>query len=329
VKKLIIYLLYALCVVLLVHYFVKKHSSSSHQQQPAAVQESQSQQAPTLPAKKKKTPVELKSAVTKHPATPDVQPRNPTQSNLGNFVSTVPDKHKTLQSQIRPNHVLFEIKMKDWAVAFGDVLLGKLTKPLPSKTAQYKPKNPLLWPTADIPFAIDPDCPNADLIMASLQYFNENTPIRFVQIQNQKDGIVFVRGDSNCYSYLGHVGRIQPVFLSDKCGEREILHEVMHALGFIHEQSRTDRNQYVEIEWDNIQPDFQLQFLKAPKSYMVATGATVFDYNSVMLYRPNAFAKSPSLESMRSLTDSKIKPSEQGLSSGDLNRLYKVYGQEE
>ena len=41
-----------------------------------------------------------------------------------------------------------------------------------------------------------------------------------------------------------------------------ITHEIAHALGFFHEQSRWDRDEFVELNVDNIMPGFEDQFQK-------------------------------------------------------------------
>ena len=67
-----------------------------------------------------------------------------------------------------------------------------------------------------------------------------------------------------------------------------VAHEIGHAMGFYHEQSRTDRDDYVTILWDNIQERPKGNFRKAGSmnSYGVK-----YDYSSVMHYGRNVRRK--------------------------------------
>ncbi len=71
---------------------------------------------------------------------------------------------------------------------------------------------------------------------------------------------------------------------------RTIVHELLHALGFMHEQNRPDRDDHVNIIFENIDPDNLRQFEKVPsESYSVHD--TPYDYDSVMHYDGKAFSK--------------------------------------
>ncbi|RXG55307.1 Zinc metalloproteinase nas-13, partial [Armadillidium vulgare] len=59
----------------------------------------------------------------------------------------------------------------------------------------------------------------------------------------------------------GRVGGKQTVSLGAGCVYFGIiLHELMHAVGFWHEQSRADRNDYVRINWGNIRNGMEYNF---------------------------------------------------------------------
>lgn len=220
-------------------------------------------------------------------------------------------------------YVEFEVK-DDWAIAYGDVLLGKVPAGGKVKQGHTQARKTFFW-GGEIPIAINPKLPNPERVKSAIQYFHEYTHVRFIPFEGQEDAIIFEVGEEHCYSYLGRIGGHQPIFLSDKCTQAEILHELMHALGFIHEQSRTDRDQYVEILWGNIQEVFKPQFAKAPLQFMDSIKGTDFDYESAMLYRKNAFAISPELETIQSKGKVPITPSQGALSHEDIRRVNFMY----
>ncbi len=69
---------------------------------------------------------------------------------------------------------------------------------------------------------------------------------------------------------------------------QSIQHEVLHALGFAHEHQRPDRDDYVDINLDNIRPNRVGAFniLNSIDSLEVP-----YDYNSVMHYGEYSFSK--------------------------------------
>jgi hypothetical protein len=62
-----------------------------------------------------------------------------------------------------------------------------------------------------------------------------------------------------------------------------IVHELMHVLGLKHEQQRPDRDQYIEINWDNIEPGL------AGNYTIVGTALGPYDFDSVMHYHRVGF----------------------------------------
>lgn len=72
-----------------------------------------------------------------------------------------------------------------------------------------------------------------------------------------EDWVSIVSGYSGCWSSVGRVGGKQEVNLQrpgcvTKIGT--VIHELLHALGFHHEQNRWERDSYVKIMWENIRP---------------------------------------------------------------------------
>ncbi|KAA0723451.1 High choriolytic enzyme 1 [Triplophysa tibetana] len=125
------------------------------------------------------------------------------------------------------------------------------------------------------------------VIKSGLRSFHKSTCIRFTPHNGQRH-FVNIKSVSGCYSYIGRQGGGQVVSLDRRgCVYHSIVqHELLHALGFHHEQNRSDRDGYVQILLENVQPEMRYNFQKENTNNL----GTPYDYNSVMHYPRDAFS---------------------------------------
>lgn len=116
--------------------------------------------------------------------------------------------------------------------------------------------------------------------------------------------------------------------LSSVCTEGQMLHELFHVLGFAHEHSRPDRDQYIRINCNNIARNLTQNFRRLKKK-TVHTFGVPYDFYSIMHYRLDHFSANglPTIEPLD--THLKLNYDSIGLmkslSRGDVYRLNKLY----
>ncbi|KAL7061291.1 hypothetical protein AAHC03_010251 [Spirometra sp. Aus1] len=104
------------------------------------------------------------------------------------------------------------------------------------------------------------------------------------------------------------------------------MHQLGHVLGFYHEQSRPDRDDFVEILTKNILPGAMGEFAKKPSTYIDSLGEP-YDYESIMHFKASEFAKQGKNETIRPLQC--CPPPQIGqrgkISEGDARQVNKLY----
>ncbi|KAM4618875.1 high choriolytic enzyme 1-like [Polymixia lowei] len=160
------------------------------------------------------------------------------------------------------------------------------------------------------------------IIERGLQSFSSVTCIRFITRTSQRD-YLNIMSDNGCYSYVGRRGYSQNLSLSRQgcIYHNTVQHELLHALGFNHEQCRSDRDQYIRILIENITPGLEYAFDKIN----TLNQGTPYDYNSVMHYHRYAFSKN-NQPTLVAIPDSSVefgKATE--MSQNDILRVNRLY----
>uniref|UniRef100_A0A3P9MHS1 Metalloendopeptidase n=1 Tax=Oryzias latipes TaxID=8090 RepID=A0A3P9MHS1_ORYLA len=149
------------------------------------------------------------------------------------------------------------------------------------------------------------------------------TCIRFVRRTNEYDFISIV-SKTGCYSELGRKGGQQELSINrGGCMYSGIIqHELNHALGFQHEQIKSDRDSYVRINWENIIPASAYNFNKHDTNNL----NTPYDYSSIMHYGRDAFSIAHGRDSITPIPNPNVPIGQRnGMSRWDITRIKVLY----
>ncbi|XP_077018108.1 meprin A subunit alpha [Tamandua tetradactyla] len=163
-------------------------------------------------------------------------------------------------------------------------------------------------------------------ILYAFEMFRLKSCVDFKPYEGESSYIIFQQFDG-CWSEVGdqHVG--QNLSIGRGCDYKAIIeHEILHALGFYHEQSRTDRDDYVNIWWEEVLPGFQHNFNTYDDSYITDLN-TPYDYESLMHYAPFSFNKNESVPTITAKIPefNPIIGQRLDFSAIDLERLNRMY----
>jgi len=175
----------------------------------------------------------------------------------------------------------------------GDIVLPTGTRGVGEKPAAAR------WTNGIVPYTIAATYTPAQqsIIVAAMRKLEKSVAINnklCVQFRpktaTDKYFISIVNG-AGCSSSVGQNwrGQLQLTLQQPACvHEGTIMHELLHTLGFWHEQSRPDRDSYVTVNYANIQAGLDHAFNRYTTS--VDTLGTPYDYGSLMHYDGFAFS---------------------------------------
>jgi hypothetical protein len=177
------------------------------------------------------------------------------------------------------------------------------------------------WPNKTIPFRIHPSLPNPQRVTQAIEHWRTKVQIiKFVDRTNEANFVTF-RPGSGCTSAVGMQRGEQFITLGPDCTTGNCIHEIGHAVGLWHEQSRRDRELFVRINMENVTPGMEHNF-----SQHLNDGIDLgtYDYASIMHYPKTAFSKNgqPTIEPT---VGTPHIGQRNGLSEGDIKAVKALY----
>ena len=251
-------------------------------------------------------------------------------------IATFGYKPKGEVTEITTNNGMKIFMDIDSTYFYGDVIFSKeqveeMSTPR-TRSAAIKSKS-RYWPNKSINYTISSGFSTSDIatITNALSDITSHTNIAFHKVNNtNKNYILFVCDKDANFSPLGMQTGGNEIHIQPGKQKGIYLHEIMHSLGYFHEFTRTDRDNYVEVFPGLAVDGMQYNFEKYAINYDGYDIGT-FDFNSVMMYDSYAFAKSNLPTMVKHGTGypmGTFVANKKELSEGDIMGLKFIYGPE-
>jgi len=191
-------------------------------------------------------------------------------------------------------------------------------------------KGPALWPQAKVPYKIGSgvvDTAKIRLVDRVIRDIEDNTCIRFTN-RRAEDQYMNIQTDAvACSAQVGMQTGLNQLNLADSCWNYPtIAHMVLHVLGLYHENNRFDRDEYVEINSDNLRGLNARKFEKIPANQFNVLD-TQYDLQSITHF-PNqiyGIKKGPRDWTIRAKRNPNQTLGGNKITANDYRKLKKLY----